>query len=141
MAVDYGQKMAASQVIDNGITLTANTDNQHGSTLDLGASTDPQSVVVRLQVTIENQVGVPTDGYDVDIRIQSSEDDTNWPDDGHGQPMGNFADPAAGADLTRSEWLEFVPKCRYVRCELDNNNGADDLVFTSRYKEVLMQGA
>lgn len=139
--MDYGQKIDASlTTIDNGITLTANTANQNGSSHDLGANTDPQAVVVRVQFTIENQEGSPTDGYDCDIRVQNSPDNSNWPDAGHGQALGNFTDTTAGADLTRSQFLEFVPKCRYFRFQYDNNNGTDDLVVTSKILEVLMQG-
>lgn len=141
MPVEYGQKIdAALTTVDNAIALAAATNNINGSSFDIGANTDPQSVVVRVQFTIENQIGVPTDGYDVDIRVQASPDNTNWPDAGRGQPMGNFADPTVGGDLSLSEFLEFVPKSRYNRFQYDNNNGTDALVATTKILKVLMMG-
>jgi len=142
MAVTYGQQITdAWETVDTALNLPQASTNNPGSSFDLGAATAPQDVVMRAQLTLDNPEGAPADGYNLDIRVQSSRDDVNWPDAGMGQPLGNFYDAAVGAEIVRSQLIEFVPKDRYNRFEYDNNNPVDDSDVTMNVKGISMQGA
>jgi len=142
MAVTYGQQITdAWQTVDTALNLPQASTNNHGSSFDLGAATAPQDVVMRAQLTLDNPEGVPADGYNLDIRVQSSRDGVNWPDDGMGQPCGNFYNAAVGAEIVRSQYIELVPKDRYNRFEYDNSNPVDDSDVTMNVKGISMQGA
>lgn len=142
MAVDYGQKITdAWETVDTALNLPQATANINGSSFDIGAITSPQPPVIRAQLTLDNPEGAPADGYNLDIRVQSSRDGVNWPDDGMGQPCGNFYNAAVGAEIVRSQLMEFVPMDRYCRFQYDNNNPNDDSDVTMNVKRISMQGA
>lgn len=138
MAVTYGQKITSSfTTLDNALAVNAATNNVNGSSADIGVNTSPQATVIRSQLTITNAAA--NDGYDLDVRVQFSPDNTNWPDAGFGHPLGNWYSAVLGADLTRSEYIEFVPMDRYFRFQYDNNNPTDNLAVTMKTKTVTMQ--
>ncbi len=142
MAVEYGQQITdAWTLVDTALNLAQASVNNNGSSFDIGANTNPQAVVLRAQLTLVNPEGAPADGYNLDIRVQSSRDDVNWPDAGMGQPLGNFYSAVVGAGIALSQYIELVPKDRYNRFQYDNNNPVDDSNVSMNVKTVLMQGA
>jgi hypothetical protein len=140
MAVDYGQNIVAPFTqVDNALNLPAATPNTSGTSYDVGANTNPQAVVLRGYINVVNPNGIPADGYDIDIRVQFSPDNANWPDAGLGHPLGNWYSAVVGAGITRSQHIEIPVKDRYARLQIDNNNPVDNLTFNSYVKIVLMQ--
>jgi len=138
MAVTYGQKIPlAFTTLDNALAVANATPNVNGSSQDIGVNTSPQAVVVRAQLTVTNAAA--NDGYDLDVRVQFSPDNAAWPDAGRGQPLGNWYSATLGADIVRSEYIEFVPLDRYFRFQYDNNNVTDALAVTNKIKLVTMQ--
>jgi len=136
--VSYGQNIpVAWTTLNNALAVGAATPNVSGSSQDIGVNTIPQPVVVRSQITITNAAA--NDGYDLDIRVQFSPDNAAWPDAGRGQPLGNWYSAVLGDDLTRSEYIEFVPLDRYFRFQYDNNNVTDNLAVTHKIKLIKMQ--
>ena len=117
--------------LDSSLTVNAGATTA-GSSRDLGTS-NPTPALIAAQFSITNSGS--TDGYDLDIRVQFSDDDTNWPDSGHGLPIDNLFHATAGQDLTRSRVYSFTPLLRYFRFEYTNNNSTDNLSVGSETAE------
>ena len=129
MAGDIGQKLGTLAALDSSLSVAAATNNVNGTYKDVGANTSPQPTVVGVQFAITNAGS--TDGYDLDVRVQFSDDNTTWPDAGEGQSLGNFYSSTAGADMTRSRIITLVPLLRYFRFQYDNNNATDAVTVDS----------
>ena len=134
-----GYKLGASASVDASASVSAG-GVLAGSSFDLGVNTSPQAVRNVVQFGVSNSSGVPVDGFDVEVKIQWSEDNTNWPDAGKGSVLISFVDSTVGASMTRSEWLELPePKARYGRFYYTNNNTTDAVTVNSAVAQHTLQ--
>lgn len=131
MAGVMGQRVSTLANVDSGMVVTATKTNRSGSTHDWGTNDQPLPKTCVVQIGITNTGS--SDGYDLDVRAQFSEDDSKWPDAGEGQSLGNFYSAVAGDDLTRSRMLTVPVLARYQRLQYDNNNASDNLVVSSAF--------
>jgi hypothetical protein len=139
MAVQYGQQITdAWTAVDTALAVNAGA-TVNGGSMNIGANTDPQAVVVRLQLGLTNNAGVPSEGYDMDIIVQHSRDNATWPDNGEGQSLGNWYSAVVGAGITRSRYIEFQPMDRYSRLQYTSGCAADQYLVTMTAKQVFMQ--
>ena len=136
MPGNIGQLLDTLTALDSALAVNAGA-TANGTSKDLGVNTSPQSVVVAMQFVITNAGS--TDGFDLDVVIQFSDDDTNWPDAGEGLFLTNFFSAVAGDDIALSAIKTFVPKLRYFRATYTNNNGTDNLTVSSEEATHLMQ--
>lgn len=136
MPGNIGQLLDTLASLDSALAVTAGA-TANGTSKGLGVNTSPQSVVVAMQFAITNAGS--TDGFDLDVVIQFSDDDTNWPDAGEGLFLTNFFSAVAGDDIALSAIKTFVPKLRYFRAQYTNNNGTDNLTVSSEEATHLMQ--
>ena len=135
MPGNIGQDMDSLAALDTALAVASGT-TVNGSSKDIGANTSPQATTVAMQFSITNAGS--TDGYDLDVYIQFSDDNTNWPDaisdsdaTTEGLLLANFFSSTAGADLGLSGIKTFVPKLRYFRAVYLNNNGTDAVTVNS----------
>ncbi len=136
---DIGQNLGSLAALDTALAVTAGGGWTSGSSRNIGASSSPQAMLSAAQFSITNSGS--TDGYDLDVNVQFSDDGSAWPDDGDGQPVTNFYDAAAGADKTRSRIFEFPIALQYFRFQFRNNNATDNLSVSSETAEHLDQYA
>ena len=108
----------------------------NGTGKDIGNDTIPQQMLIAAQFAITN--AGTTDGYDVDVTVQFSDDNTTWPDSvgsskatTQGLSLCNMYSATAAADLALSAIYTFVPELRYFRFVFKNNNGTDAVSVTS----------
>lgn len=134
---DIGLNLGTLAALDTSVSVGAGA-TVSGSSKDLGTAT-PQSLVEAAQFAITN--AGTTDGYDLDILVQFSDDNTTWPDTGFGLPLRNYRSTTAGADLTRSDILTFAPRLRYYRFQYTNNNATDTLSVSSETASHLANAA
>lgn len=135
---DIGQKLDTLSSVDSSLTVSAGGTNQ-GSSEDLGANTSPQAVRVAAQFAL-TQSGT-NDKADLTVRVQFSDDGTDWPDAGEGQMIYSWSAESAGDDLTRSGLVSFVPQARYFRFEYDNGNSTDSFDMDAETAEHLIQSS
>ena len=134
-----GYKLGASTSIDSSSSVSAG-GTLAGSSFDLGASTSPQAVRTVAQFAITNSG--TTDGYDLEVKVQWSEDNSTWPDSGEGTIVMVRTSTTAGADITWTQWIELPePKARYARFFYTNNNGTDSLSVSSKVAQHILQSA
>ena len=137
---DFGYKLGTLAAVDTSLAVAAGGSWVSGSSFDLGAATSPQAFLLGAQFGITNTGS--TDGYDLDVIIQWSDDDTNWPDDGEGELVAHYEDSTAGADLTRSTIEEMpTPQARYGRFQYANNNTTDAVTVNSEVAQHEGQSA
>jgi len=136
MTTKYGQYLESLTSLDSALSVTAG-NRANGSSKDIGANTSPQSLRVDAQFAITNAGS--TDGYDLEVIVQFSDDDSNWPADGEGAPIASFYDSNAGADLAASGIFSFTPLLRYFRFQYLNNNGTDNLSVDSEVATQVLQ--
>ena len=123
-----GQNLDTLASLDSGQAVVAG-NVAAGASKDIGAPASPQPTEVAAQFSITNAGS--TDGYDLEVLVQFSDDDSNWPDAGEGLPLASFFSAGAGDDLTRSPIFVFKPRLRYFRFYYINANGTDDLSVSS----------
>ena len=134
-----GYLLGAPTALDSSLSCSAGGAYTNGSSFDLGANSSPQAVrnVVQLSIT-----GGVTDGYDVEVFVQWSDDNATWPDNGEGAVLKAFTNTTGGASLGYSEWLEMPePKARYGRLQYKNNNATDAVTVTSKVAQHKLQSA
>jgi len=137
---DAGYKLGTLTAVDSSLSIPAGGAPTTGSTIDLGAVTSPQSVGLSAQIAITN-VG-STDGYDLEVYVQWSDDNTNWPDSSEGEFVMLFSNSTAGADLTLSNLIRLpTPQARYCRLLYINNNATDAVTVSSEVAQHLTQSA
>jgi len=136
---DAGYKLAALEVLDSGTVVSAGgTAWASSPSFGLGDNSSPQAVAADGQIGISNAGS--TDGYDLEVRVQWSDNDTNWPDDGEGKIVGVWYSAVAGGDLTRSALRSLGrPKAAYGRLQYLNRNGTDNLTVTAEIAKHLLQ--
>lgn len=133
----YGQKLGLLSAVDTSLSVTAG-GSANGSSFDLGLPSAPQPERVDCQFAITNAGS--TDGYEpLEVIVQFSDGNVNWPDSGEGSPVFSAYDSAAGADLTRSQLVSFVPLARYARFQYSNGNGTDNLSVSSEIAKAYRQ--
>ncbi len=130
---NVGQNLGALAALDTALTVTAGGAWTSGTSRNIGASSSPQAGISVAQFSITNAGS--TDGYDLDVHVQFSDDGSAWPDDGDGQPVTNFNDTTAGADKTRSRIFKFPIDLQYFRFQYRNNNATDNLSVSSETAE------
>ena len=119
-----GQNLDVLASLDSGVAVVAGA-TANGTSKDIGVNTAVQAAVVAMQFSITNAGS--TDGFDLDVIVVFSDDNSNWPDAGEGLFLTNFFSAVAGDDLALSAIKTFVPKLRYFRIYYVNNNGTDNL--------------
>lgn len=133
-----GQKQGDPESLDSAVAVSA-SGSANGSSKDIGANTSPQAVNVDAQFSL-TQTGT-TNSADFEVKVQHSNDNTNWPDNDQGEPVFSWKASSAGADLTRSEWVRFTPKRRYFRFRFTNNNATDSFTVDSSVALTTVQSA
>lgn len=128
MAVEYGQKLGVLTSLDSGVSVSAGS-SANGTGKDIGASSSPQPVKVSVQFSL-TQAG-NNDAADLQVLLQESDDNTNWPDDGEGFPIFSWQAGSVGEDLTRSAVIPFVPSLRYFRFHYINGNATDSFTVSA----------
>ena len=131
-----GYKLGAAVAVDSSLSCAA-AATTNGSSFDLGDNTTPQAVrnVAQFSVT-----GGATDGYDIEVAVQWSDDNTNWPDAGEGIPIFIRTNTTGGSDITLSEWIELPePKARYGRFTYKNSNATDAVTVGSEVAQHTLQ--
>ncbi len=126
-----GQRVSTLASVDSGMVVTATISNRNGTSHNWGPNEEPLPKTCVVQIGITNLAS--SDGYDLDVRVQFSEDDTKWPDAGEGQSLGNFFSAVAGDDLTRSRMLVVPVLARYQRLQYDNNNSSDNVTVSAAF--------
>lgn len=129
--MDLGLKLGAFAQLDNAVSVSA-ASAANGTSKDFGAGTrKPARCRAYFSLT---QTGT-TNSADLQVRLQHSDDNTNWPDNDQGDPVFSWKAASAGADLTRGEPIVFVPKARYYRFRFDNFNATDSFTVSSYVAE------
>lgn len=129
--MDLGLKLGSFASLDSSVSVSANSA-ANGTSKDVGSGTrKPARCRARFALT---QAGT-TNAARFQVRVQHSEDNSNWPDNDQGDPIFAWIASSAGADLTRSEPVVFVPKTRYYRFRFDNFNGTDSFSVSSEVAE------
>ena len=124
-----------------GLGVAAQTQSPSSNNKDLQDGTSslvPSDIAMIVAVS-----GGSSDGYDAIIKVEWSEDNSNWPDAQqtqlNGLPVAIFTSGNAGALLDRSNAFTVPVKARYFRPSYKNNNASDAVVFRSRYAPVFYQ--
>lgn len=119
---EFGQLLNSFSSLDSSLSVSAG-GTANGASKDIGANTSPQAVSVEAEFSL-TQSGT-NDEADLQVIVQFSDDDSNWPDDGEGDPIFTWQAESVGDDLTRSNAVSFRPKAQYFRFQYTNNNGTD----------------
>lgn len=131
-----GFQLGALASVDSSLSCAAGSST-NGSSFDLGANTSPQAVRNVAQWAI---TGGATDGYDLEIIVQWSDDDTNWPATGEGSIVLVRTNTTGGSSLSLSEIMELPqPKARYGRFQYKNNNATDAVTVSSEVAQHKLQ--
>jgi hypothetical protein len=129
--MDIGLKLGSFSSLDSGVSVSAASE-ANGSSKDLTA-TDPRAARVRARFAASNSG--TTDKTSLDVGVQFSEDNSTWPDNTERDIVfawdANALGLSAGADLTKSNPVSFVPKARYFRFRIHNYDGTDAISFSS----------
>lgn len=129
--MDLGLKLGAFAALDSSVSVSA-ASAANGTAKDLSSSTrKPAHCRARFALS---QTGT-TNAARFQVRVQHSEDGTNWPDNDQGDPIFGWTAASAGADLTRGEPVAFAPKARYYRFRFDNFNATDSFSVSSEVAE------
>jgi len=130
----YGEAPASFTTVDSSKNISAGGNWIAGtSTIDCKHGTDDLLAThVAAQFEVNNATTSPTEGLDIEIGVQFSDDGTNWPDGGQNHPIYAHVDSDVGASLSASRVCEFAPLMRYARFEYKNNNSSDDVHVTSK---------
>jgi len=135
MPTTYGQDLStALSGLDSALTVTAGT-TQVGSSADLGTVPQPHAVAAQFALT---QSGT-NDQADLTVKVQFSDDNSAWPDEGEGMVIFGWKADSAGGDLGASNILRFIPNARYFRFVFENGNGTDDFDVDSEYAPIQWQ--
>jgi len=121
-----GKNLGSLASVDSSLSIATGSAWVNGASVDHaepGGAGTPDADTAIDQFGVTNAAS--TDGYDLDVIRQWSDDNSTWPDDGEGDVVTNFSNSTGGADLTRSDIMEFAIKARYSRCQYANNNGTD----------------
>lgn len=133
--MDLGLKLGAMASLDSGVSVSAGA-LANGTAKDLGSGTRKPA---RCRARFASSQSGGTDKQSIDVGVQFSEDGTNWSDDSDRDIVftwdANALGLSAGADLTRSVTVCFVPKARYYRFRVKNYNGTDAISFSSEVAE------
>jgi len=132
-----GYQLNSPAAVDSSLVTSASATT-NGSSFDLGVNTSPQAVRNVAQFTF---TGGATNGYDMEVRVQWSDDNTTWPSSGEGDIVLVRTDSTASASLT-SQWVELpAPKARYARFQYKNNNATDAVTVSSEVAQHKLQSA
>jgi len=101
----------------------------NGLGIDCGAS-DPCPIVVLGQFSVSSSSAATA--AELEVRIQHSDDNQNWPDDDQGHLIFSWMAGRPGAGLGRSEFVSFRPKRRYYRFRYLNHSKTDSFTVWSR---------
>ena len=136
----YGTYDPTMGTLDNQKVIAA------GGSWDAGSSQDCQDATsgylplyVAATFTIQNNEGSPTEGIDLEVLVQFSADDTDWPDDGQGHPIFAHVDSDVGISLGQSRTCVFEVPLRYFRFLYRNNNSSDGLKVTSKIGRAYLE--
>ena len=132
-----GYLLNSPAAVDSSLSASATTTT-NGSSFDLGTNTSPQAVrnVAQFDFT-----GGATDGYDMEVTIQWSDDNATWASSGEGDIVLVRTDTTASATL-KSQWVELpAPKARYARFVYKNNNATDAVTVSSKVAQHKLQSA
>jgi len=130
---EYGVANPANlSALDTSLSVPAGGTWTSGNGVDLLDATANLLGELEVQISV---TGGATDGYDIEVIAQYSEDNTNWPDDGDPDAIVySKADSAGGASITRSPTVPIgTPTARYARLQYKNNNATDAVTVTSKY--------
>jgi len=128
----YGVTFPGMGTVDNQKVVSAGGTWSAGNSTDCRDTTSGYAPLYAVATfKIENNEGSPTEGIDLEVLVQFSDDNTNWPDDGQGHPIFAHVDSDTGSSLTLSRHCEFAVPQRYCRFLYRNNNSSDDLKVTA----------
>ena len=126
----FGTPSASLAAVDTTLAVAAGGTWVDGSSFDCKHGTD-DLLAAYVAAQFKSTNAGSTNGQDLEVIVQFSDDNTNWPDDGQGHPIYAYADSTAGADLTLSRLCEFAPSLRYARFQYRNNNATDAVSVSS----------
>jgi len=133
----YGTPPSTLSAVDTSLSVSADGSWHSGTSFDCKHGTDDiLATYIAAQFSI---TGGATDGIDLEVIVQFSDDNSNWPKDGEGHPIFAYVDTGASASLSGSRVCEITPLLRYARFQYLNNNSSDSVTVDSEVAKFFME--